>query len=113
MPDQFDGHVGRRRYARVTGPFGARHLGLRKTHVLVYDLNLGGGFVNFTDEQPEDSTFMLRIKLPEEGPITVKAETVHRHASGVGVRFVDVDVPTCLRLVRTVEASLKRHPASA
>ena len=113
MRDQFDGHTGRRRYARVTGPFGARHLGQRKTHVIVYDLNLGGGFVKFTDEQPDDATFMLRIKLPEEGPITVKAETVHRLPAGVGVRFVDVDVNTSLRLIRTVEASLKRQPASA
>ena len=36
-----------RRYVRVRGPFDADHLDYPRTPVLVYDLNLGGGFVNF------------------------------------------------------------------
>ena len=112
MPTVLDGTQGRRRYERVTGPFPGRYLGPRKAHVLVYDLNIGGGFINFTDEQPLESTLMLKIKLPEQGPITVKAEAVHRHQAGMGVRFVELDGDTTARLARTVEMSVKRQSAS-
>jgi hypothetical protein len=93
-----------RRYTRLKGPFDGYHLGLPQTPVLIYDLNLGGGFVNFGDEQPTDWNLLLKIDLPTEGPITVNAETVYRHQFGVAVRFVDVDADTAARLTRTVDA---------
>ena len=68
--------LSRRRYPRAAGPFPGSHLGERETPVLVYDLNRGGGFIYFSDEQPEVSTLLVRIHLPE-GPITVNAETVY------------------------------------
>jgi hypothetical protein len=101
-----------RRYVRVRGPFDAYNLGFPQTPVLVYDLNLGGGFVNFGDEQPSDWTLLLKIDLPEEGPITVNAETVYRHQFGVAVRFVDIDADTAARLVRTVDAFSSQRAAS-
>ena len=94
---------GVRRYVRALGPFSGYHLGLRKTPVLVFNLNLGGGFVNFTGEQPASSTFVLTIDLQQQGRITVKAETVYRDPSGIAVRFVDLDADTCDRLGRGVE----------
>src|SRR5687767_11512469 len=97
-----------RRYVRAHGPFDGYDLGSPKTPVLIYDLNLGGGFVNFSDEQPEDATLVLKIALPQEGLITVNAETVYRHQLGVAVRFVDVDTETAGRLARTVEAMTAR-----
>ena len=96
-----------RRYVRVRGPFDGYHLGT-KTPVLVYDLNLGGGFVNFGDEQPAEATLTLNIDLPR-GLITVNAETVYRDPSGVAVRFVDVDRDTAALLVSTVESLTERH----
>lgn len=93
-----------RRYVRVPGPFDGCHLGWPKTPILIYDLNLGGGFVSFMHEQPEGVTLRLKIDLPHEGPITVNAETVYRHQFGVAVRFVDVDADTTARLERTVTA---------
>ena len=101
-----------RRYVRVRGPFDGYNLGLPQTPVLVYDLNLGGGFVNFGDEQPSDWTLLLKIDLPQEGPITVNAETVYRHQFGVAVRFVDVDADTAARLARTVDAFSGQHATS-
>jgi hypothetical protein len=92
-----------RRYVRAVGPFNGYHLGLQKTPVLVFNLNLGGGFVNFTGEQPAGSTFVLTIDLGHEGRMTVKAETVYRDASGIAVRFVDLDAETSGRLARAVE----------
>ena len=102
MAQKFEGERRSRRYVRVPGPFDGRLLGSHETPVLIYDLNYGGGFINFVDEQPQASTLLLRIHLPE-GPITVNAETVYRHPSGVAVRFVDVDADSGTRLARTVE----------
>lgn len=93
-----------RRYVRVRGPFDGFDLGPPEALVVVYDLNVGGGFVNFADQQPHTATFVLTINLPQEGAITVHAETVYRQASGVAVRFVDVDADTTARLTRTVVA---------
>ena len=106
------GFTQKRRYVRVKGPFDGYHLGLPQTPVLVYDLNLGGGFVNFADEQPQGATLELRILLPQEGTVTVHAEAVYRHQFGVAVRFVDVDEETAARLVRTVDALQQQPPAA-
>ena len=83
-----------------------------QTPVLVYDLNLGGGFVNFGDEQPEDVDFVLRVALPLEGIITVHAETIYRHERGVAVRFVDLDADTTARLARTIDSLIPQPPAN-
>src|SRR5687768_7825186 len=97
----------KRRFPRARGPFDGYHLGT-KTPVLVYDLNLGGGFVNFGDEQPAEATLTLNIDLPR-GLITVNAETVYRDPSGVAVRFVNVDRDTAALLLSTVESFTERH----
>ena len=97
-----------RRYARVRGPFDGDHLDATRTPVLIYDLNLGGGFVNFGDVQPTGATLTLKIDLLREGPITVNAEAVYRDVSGVAVRFVDLDRDTAARLTRTIDALTER-----
>lgn len=105
MGNQLEGNRSTRRHVRVAGPFDGCHLGSPKAPVLIYDLNLGGGFVNFSEEeQPDESRLVLKIDLPDEGPITVNAETVYRHQFGLAVRFVDVDAQTGARLIRTVDA---------
>lgn len=91
-----------RRYVRVRGPFDGCHMGVSKAPVLIYDLNVGGGFVSFVHDQPTNYALVLKIELPWEGPVTVNAETVYRLESGVAVRFVDVDADTRARLERTV-----------
>jgi hypothetical protein len=96
-----NGDLARRRYPRIAGPFPGSHIGDREAPVLIYDLNRGGGFVNFLDTQPNASSLLIKIHLPE-GPITVNAETVYRHPAGVAVRFVDVDEDSGTRLARTV-----------
>ena len=101
-----------RRYVRAVGPFSGYHLGLRKAPVLIFNMNVGGGFVNFTDEQPTGGTFVLTIDLNQEGRITVKAETVYRDASGIAVRFVDLDADGSERLGRAVE-HMRQHQADS
>jgi len=97
-----------RRYVRIRGPFDAAHLDVPRTPVLIYDLNLGGGFVNFGEDRPAGATLRLRIDLPREGPITVNAEAVYRDTSGVAVRFVDLDRDSAMRLSRTIDALTER-----
>ena len=97
-----------RRYVRVRGPFDADHLDLPMTPVLIYDLNLGGGFVKFGEERPTGATLTLKIDLPLGGPITVNAEAVYQDGAGVAVRFVDMDGDTTDRLARNIEAVMAR-----
>ena len=104
MGNELTGPRPGRRYVRVAGPFGGYHLGSPGTPVLIYELNLGGGFVNFINQPPEEPTLQLQIDLPHEGSITVNAETVYRHQFGVAVRFVDVDPDTTVRLARVVDS---------
>lgn len=102
-----------RRYVRAVGPFNGYHLGLRKTTVLIFNLNVGGGFVHFSDEQPAGTTLVLTIDLLQEGRITVKAETVYRDPSGMAVRFVGVDAETSDRLARAVERMRAQQAGSS
>jgi len=97
-----------RRYVRVRGPFDGDHLDSPRTPVLIYDLNLGGGFVNFGDEKPTGATLTLKIDLPREGPIMVNAEAIYSDTNGVAVRFVDLDRDAVARLTRTIEALTER-----
>ena len=97
-----------RRYVRVRGPFDADHLDAPRTPVLIYDLNLGGGFVNFGEDRPSSATLRLKIDLPREGPIIVDAEAVYRDTSGVAVRFVGLDQDSAARLARTIDALTER-----
>ena len=110
MTQDFKQHSPKRRFPRVHGPFYG-YYEAPQTPVLVYDLNLGGGFVNFGGEQPSAADFVLSVALPPEGVITLHAETVYRHESGVAVRFVDVDVDTCERLARSIGALIQQAPS--
>ena len=108
MANEIKTSPGTRRYVRVRGPFDGDHLDYPRTAVLVYDLNVGGGFVNFGDGLPDTATLRLKIDLPREGPITVNAEAVYRDTTGVAVRFVDLDRDSASRLERTIEAMTER-----
>jgi hypothetical protein len=92
-----------RRYDRVTGPFDARHTDRPDLPLLIYDLNLGGCFVNSTHEQPDGSQFGLRIALPHDEWITVSAEALYHLQYGFAARFVDLDADTAGRITRTVD----------
>lgn len=102
-----------RRYVRAVGPFNGYHLGLKKTPVLIFSLNVGGGFINFPDEAPLASTFVLTIELPEDGRVTVLSQILYRDSSGVGVRFVDLDPADSERLKRAVERASAGRAAEA
>jgi hypothetical protein len=98
--NEFKGERSRRRYERVTGPFD----GALDGPVLVYDLNLGGCFINTPQQPPIGSTLVLKINLPQEGWISVNAEALYQHQHGFAVQFPDLDSDTASRIERTVAA---------
>ena len=100
MANEFEGGRSRRRYERVTGPFD----GLLEKPVLVYDLNLGGCFINSSLESLPGRTLVLKISLPQEGWISVNAEALYHHQHGFAVRFLDLDTDTAARIGHTVDA---------
>jgi hypothetical protein len=100
MANQFTGERTRRRYERVTGPFD----GVLEGPVLVYDLNLGGCFVNSAYQPVIGSMLVLKISLPQEGWITVNAEALYQHQHGFAVQFPDLDADSAARIARTVDA---------
>ena len=103
-----------RRYVRAVGPFDAYYLGSRKTPVRVFNLNLGGCFVSFTQEQPDSATtsFVLTIELPDEGAVTVLCQKVYRDPSGFGVRFIDLDENDSKRVASAVERMRAQQASS-
>lgn len=105
MASDLDGRHAQRRYERVTGPFD----GLLEKPVLVYDLNLGGCFVNSSQESIDGTTSMLKINLAHEGWITVNAETLYHLQHGFAVRFLDLDSDTAARIARTVDAGKRQR----
>ena len=110
MGQGFDPYSTKRRFPRVHGPF-LGYYQTPQTPVLVYDLNLGGGLVHFGGAHSGDVAFSLSVSLPKEGVITVQAETVYRHESGVAVRFVDMDFDTAERLARAVGGAFEQPQA--
>ena len=98
MANQIEAERTRRRYERATGPFD----GLLEGRVLIYDLNVGGCYVNSPLEPAEGTTLILKIQLPEEGWIDVNAEALYRLQHGFAVQFLDLDDDTASRIARTV-----------
>jgi len=94
----------RRQHQRVHGPFDGWRIDLLDVPVRIYDLSLGGCFVNSVNPQRAGVRLLLKIDLPGEGSIRVHAETLYQRPGGFAVRFVDVDVETAQHLVRTVDA---------
>ena len=94
----------RRQHDRVPGPFDGRRVNALETPVRIYDLSEGGCFVNSLHEQQENVTFKLKIELPEDGWITVTAQTLYRKPGfGFAVRFVEMSDGAAGRLKRAIE----------
>lgn len=94
----------RRESDRVPGPFDAWRVGILETPVRIYDISLGGCFVHAMHEQERGVVVMLKIQLPDEGWLELKAETLYRRPGfGFGVRFIDTPPETQARLARALE----------
>lgn len=89
----------RRESDRVPGPFDAWRLGTLDTPARIYDISLGGCFVHAMHEQMPGVVVTLRVELPGEGWLELKAETLYRRPGfGFGVRFIEMSESTRERL---------------
>jgi CheY-like chemotaxis protein len=94
-----------RRHVRIAGPFHGVRVGLLDAPVTIYDLSEGGCFVNCLTAPPESGRHLvLKIDLPEEGWICLKAEVRHAKPEfGFAVSFVDVPSDAADRLRRGIQ----------
>jgi hypothetical protein len=99
-----------RTHLRVAGPFDGERVGLLETPIQLFDLSSGGAFVNSLHEQTEGVKLLLKIDLPHEGWITVKAETLYTRPGGFAVSFVDVPPDVAIRLERALRALQESAP---
>jgi hypothetical protein len=96
---------GRRKHKRVHGPFDGIRVGALETPVQLYDLSRGGCFINSMHQQQPGIKLVMKLDLPHEGWITVRAETLDRRGElGFAVRFVDVSEDAAGRLDRALQA---------
>ena len=94
----------RRASDRVPGPFDAWRIGILETPIRLYDISIGGCFVHAMHEQDPGVVVMLKIQLPQDEWIEVKAETLYRRPGfGFAVRFIDMSSETRGRLARALE----------
>jgi CheY-like chemotaxis protein len=89
-----------RRHVRIAGPFHGLRIGLIDAPVTIYDLSEGGCFVNCLTAPPDPGrNLVLKIDLPEEGWICLKAEVKYAKPEfGFAVSFVDVPTDAADRL---------------
>jgi c-di-GMP-binding flagellar brake protein YcgR len=95
----------RRNCLRCAGPFDGRRAGLLETPIRIYDLSEGGCFINAVHQAPADGqTLDLKIQLPFEGWIAVRAMVVYqRPGFGFAVRFINVADHIRARIVRAIQ----------
>ncbi len=95
----------RRTSARLAGPLDAWRVGDLETPARIYNIGLGGCFVNAMHDQDLGVRMVLKVQLPGGQWVELKAETLYtRPDSGFAVRFVDMDPDTCERLERALLA---------
>jgi len=102
-----DRQVSRRAEVRVAGPFPGRRVGPLPTPLRVHDLSLGGCLVECYYDVAIGRRITIQIELPNEGWITVDAETIYmRDNFGFAVRFVAMNEANRARIERTIERLL-------
>jgi hypothetical protein len=104
----------RRQHKRVDGPFDGFRIGALETPIQLYDLSRGGCFINSMHQQQPGVVLLLKIELPYEGWISVKAESLPgRGEFGFAVRFVEMSDDAAARLERAVVKLTERVPYDA
>lgn len=101
----------RRQHDRVSGPFDGLRVNALETPVRIYDISEGGCFVNSLHDQQPGVNFRLKIDLPYEGWITVKARTLYyKPEFGFAVRFTEMSDEAMTLLKKAIEQLKCRDP---
>ena len=89
---------------RIPGPFDGWRVSALETPVRIFDISIGGCFVNSVHHQEPHREITLKIELPSEEPISVKAITLDQRSDlGYAVRFVEIEDADGHRLRRALE----------
>ncbi len=109
-PSGTEGKKSTRRNPRVAGPFEARRVGALELPLRIHDLSLGGCLIESYHEAQVGRRIDLEIDLPEEGWVTVEAETLYlRENFGFAVKFVSMHEQTRVKLARVVLQRLRER----
>src|SRR5262245_51013375 len=102
-----------RQNIRVLGPFDCVRPGAFDMPVRIYDLSVGGCFVNSVHDPPEPGViFTIHIDLPGGETIVTHCETASvRPGFGYGVKFCQMSDDSRIQLERAIEG-LKRSKAT-
>jgi hypothetical protein len=99
--------INRRASPRAAGPFDGRRIGALETPIKIFDLSVGGCFINSMHEQQPGVTMVLKIDLPDQPSITVTAQSLYSRAEfGFAVLFVNLNSSTHAKLEQAVRAGL-------
>ncbi|HEX7795035.1 MAG TPA: PilZ domain-containing protein [Vicinamibacterales bacterium] len=96
----------RRRHVRIIGPFDGVRPGLYDMPVQIYDLSVGGCFINSVHEAPHrGQIFAIQVGLPTGETIIAKGETAFvRPGFGYGVKFCELSDDNRKRLETALES---------
>jgi PilZ domain len=100
-----DFHNDRRKHVRILGPFDGSRPGLVDMPLHIYDLSVGGCFVNSIHQAPHrGQMFLIQIELPTGEMLVAKGETAFvRPGFGYGVKFCELTEENRLRLTNAIE----------
>jgi hypothetical protein len=101
----------KKRAPRINGPFQGRWRGALDFDLTIHDLSITGCLIESYHEMPAGRQMTIEIDLPEEGTVSVLAESVYsRPDYGFAVKFVDVPPQTKVQLARAVFHTLTKSP---
>ena len=101
-----------KRAPRINGPFQGRWRGALDFDLIIHDLSITGCLIESFHELPAGRRMTLEIDLPNEGTVSVSAESVSSKPDfGFGVKFVDVPPDTRVQLARAVFHTLTNRRA--
>jgi hypothetical protein len=92
-----------KRAPRINGPFLGRWRGALDFDLTIHDLSITGCLIQSFHDLPAGRRITIEIDLPNEGTVSVLAESVYsRPDFGFAVKFVDVPPDTRVLLARHV-----------
>lgn len=92
-----------KRAPRINGPFQGRWRGALDFDLTIHDLSITGCLIESFHEMPAGRRMTIEIDLPDEGTVSVSAESVYsRPDFGFAVKFVDMTPQTKVHLARAV-----------
>lgn len=92
-----------KRAPRINGPFQGRWRGALDFELTIHDLSITGCLIESFHEMPAGRRMTIEIDLPNEGTVSLEAESVYsRPDYGFAVKFVDVPPDTRVQLARAV-----------